>query len=65
VQPNLLTASVNRVINSCILVTAFGSDEIQQQVKGLDAVYLEKPISLLDLLNKVRAAETRKGRYAL
>jgi DNA-binding response OmpR family regulator len=44
---------------SCILVTAFGSAQVQQRVQDLDVIYLEKPISLADLLSRVRASATR------
>ena len=33
-----------------ILMTAFGSDEAKQQTAALDAVYLEKPIQLSQLV---------------
>ena len=42
----------------CILVTAFGSDQLQQQAQELNIAYLEKPLSLTELLNKVRASIT-------
>jgi len=42
----------------CILVTAFGSDHLQQQARTLNVAYLEKPLSLIELLNKVRASIT-------
>src|SRR5687768_3235260 len=44
---------------ACILVTAFGSAQLQRQAQDLNVTYLEKPISLLDLLSKVTAAGTR------
>jgi len=44
---------------ACILVTAFGSAQLQKQAQDLNVTYLEKPISLLDLLSKVTAAGTR------
>ena len=37
----------------CILVTAFGSAQVQKQAQDLNVIYLEKPISLADLLSKV------------
>ena len=37
----------------CILVTAFGSGQVQKQAQDLNVIYLEKPISLADLLSKV------------
>ena len=37
-----------------ILITGFGSDEVQQQARALGVEYLEKPIMLADLLHKVR-----------
>ena len=33
--------------------TAFGSAQVQQETQDLNVVYLEKPISLADLLSKV------------
>jgi CheY-like chemotaxis protein len=39
---------------SCILVTAFGSQQLQQQAEGLGVVYFEKPIFLPALLNEIR-----------
>jgi two-component system, cell cycle sensor histidine kinase and response regulator CckA len=42
----------------CILVTAFGSDQLQQHARNLNVAYLEKPISLAELLNKIRASTT-------
>jgi len=44
---------------ACILVTAFGSAQLQKQAQDRNVTYLEKPISLLDLLSKVTAAGTR------
>ena len=44
---------------SCILVTAFGSGQVQQRAEDLDATYLEKPISLPELLNKITTATPR------
>ena len=38
---------------ACILVTAFGSDQIQQQAHAMGVVYLEKPLSLSDLLSTI------------
>lgn len=38
---------------ACILVTAFGSAQLQQQAQTLGVVYVEKPISLPDLLNRI------------
>jgi DNA-binding response OmpR family regulator len=43
----------------CILVTAFGSAQLQQRAQDLKVVYLEKPISLADLVNKITASPTR------
>ena len=37
----------------CILVTAFGSAQVQKQAQDLNVIYLEKPIWLADLLSKV------------
>jgi len=39
----------------CILVTAFGSDQVQRRAQDLAVTYLEKPVSLPDLRNKVTA----------
>jgi hypothetical protein len=39
-------------------VTAFGSDHLQQQARNLNVAYLEKPLSLIELLSKVRASIT-------
>jgi DNA-binding NtrC family response regulator len=33
-----------------VLVTAFGSDQVQSEAEALGAVYMEKPLSLSDLL---------------
>ena len=44
---------------SCFLVTAFGSDQIQQRAQNLHVTYLEKPISLAHLLSEVRASAAR------
>lgn len=38
---------------ACILVTAFGSRQLQAQAESLGVVYLEKPITLPDLLSKI------------
>ncbi len=37
----------------CILVTAFGSAQVQKQAQDLNVIYLEKPILLADLLSKI------------
>jgi DNA-binding NtrC family response regulator len=37
-----------------ILITAFGSAEAQSEAETLGAVYMEKPVSLLDLATSVR-----------
>jgi len=34
-----------------ILITGFGSDEVQSAAKQLGAIYLEKPLSMLGLLS--------------
>ena len=36
-----------------VLITAFGSYEVQNQVAALGAIYIEKPFSLADLLSIV------------
>jgi two-component system, response regulator PdtaR len=43
----------------CILVTAFGSDQVQRRAQDLAVTYLEKPVSLPDLRNKVTALVSR------
>ncbi len=43
----------------CILVTAFGSAHVQKQVQDLNVVYLEKPISLAELLSRVTTPASR------
>jgi CheY-like chemotaxis protein len=43
----------------CILVTAFGSDQVQRRAQDLAVTYLEKPISLRDLRSKVTAFASR------
>jgi two-component system, response regulator PdtaR len=43
----------------CILVTAFGSDQVQRRAQDLAVTYLEKPISLSDLRSKVTALVSR------
>lgn len=40
----------------CILVTAFGSAQVQKQAQDLNVIYLEKPIFLADLLSKVTSS---------
>jgi DNA-binding NtrC family response regulator len=40
----------------CILVTAFGSNQLQQRARTQSVVYLEKPVILADLLGKVVAS---------
>jgi DNA-binding response OmpR family regulator len=37
-----------------ILITAFGSYEVQLEAKTMGAVYLEKPFSLKDLISKIQ-----------
>ena len=44
---------------SCILVTAFGSAQVQQRAQNLNVIYLEKPISLADLLSSVKSSAAR------
>ena len=46
---------------SCILVTAFGSAQVQMRARDRDVTYLEKPISLADLLSKVTAASAARN----
>jgi DNA-binding NtrC family response regulator len=38
-----------------ILITAFGSPEVQSEAKAMGAVYLEKPFLLKDLISQIRA----------
>ena len=40
----------------CILVTAFGSNQLQQRAQTQSVEYLEKPVILADLLGKVVAS---------
>lgn len=46
---------------ACILITAFGSDQLQQQAHTLGVVYLEKPLSLPDLLSTITNLLTGKN----
>ena len=39
-----------------ILVTAFGSDQLLKRAQNLNIAYLEKPISLTDLVSRIRAS---------
>jgi CheY-like chemotaxis protein len=43
----------------CFLVTAFGSAQVQKRAQDLDVIYLEKPISLPELLNKITSSPNR------
>lgn len=43
----------------CILVTAFGSQQLQEQAQALGAEYLEKPLSLADLRARIRSLISR------
>jgi DNA-binding response OmpR family regulator len=36
-----------------VLITAFGSDEVRAEAEALGAVYMEKPLSLADLLSNL------------
>jgi len=38
-----------------VLITAFGSDEVRTEAEAMGAVYLEKPLSLDQLLSTVEA----------
>jgi DNA-binding NtrC family response regulator len=38
---------------ACVLTTAFGNDDVEEQAHSLGAVYLEKPISLLELVSTI------------
>jgi two-component system, OmpR family, response regulator ResD len=42
-----------------ILVTAFGSDQLLKLAQNLNIDYLEKPISLTELVSRIRASTTR------
>lgn len=44
---------------ACFLVTAFGSDQLQKRTQDLNVIYLEKPVSLPDLLSKITASAPR------
>jgi CheY-like chemotaxis protein len=44
---------------ACVLTTAFGNDDIQKQVYSLGVVYLEKPISLPELVSTIREARPK------
>lgn len=44
---------------SCFLVTAFGSDQLQKRAQDLNIIYLEKPVSLPDLLSRITASAPR------
>jgi CheY-like chemotaxis protein len=44
---------------SCILVTAYGSAQVQKRAEDLDVIYLEKPVSLPELLSKVTTPASR------
>jgi DNA-binding NtrC family response regulator len=43
----------------CILVTGFGSAQVQKRAEDFGVIYLEKPVSLPELLNKVTSSATR------
>jgi DNA-binding NtrC family response regulator len=43
------TASGKRLI----LITAFGSDDVRTEAEAMGAVYMEKPLSLSDLLSTI------------
>ena len=45
----------------CILVTAFGSNQLQKRAHDLNVIYLEKPISLAELLSKVTSVTPRNA----
>jgi DNA-binding NtrC family response regulator len=38
-----------------VLITAFGSEDVQSAAKALDALYFEKPISLDELLSSLHS----------
>jgi DNA-binding NtrC family response regulator len=39
--------------NRLVLITAFGSDEVRSEAEALGAIYMEKPLSLDDLLSNL------------
>jgi DNA-binding NtrC family response regulator len=45
----------------CILMTAFGSAQVQKRAEDVRAVYLEKPVSLVDLRNRITHWATRNS----
>jgi DNA-binding NtrC family response regulator len=45
----------------CILVTAFGSNQLQKRAHDRNVTYLEKPISLAELLSKVTSVTPRNA----
>jgi DNA-binding NtrC family response regulator len=38
-----------------VLITAFGSDQVQSEAQAIGAVYMEKPLSLWELLSSIEA----------
>jgi DNA-binding NtrC family response regulator len=45
----------------CILVTAFGSDQLQKKAQALSIVYLEKPLSLTVLVAQITDLTTTRN----
>jgi DNA-binding NtrC family response regulator len=41
--------------NRLVLITAFGSDEVQSEAKALGALYMEKPLLLRELLSSIES----------
>ena len=41
--------------NRLVLITAFGSDDVQSEAKALGALYLEKPLLLRELLSSIES----------
>jgi DNA-binding response OmpR family regulator len=37
------------------LITAFGTDQVKEKALSLGAIYLEKPIQLTDLVNRIKS----------
>ncbi|MDP2603761.1 MAG: response regulator [Deltaproteobacteria bacterium] len=37
------------------LITAFGTDQVKERAMSLGAIYLEKPIQLNDLVNRIKS----------
>jgi DNA-binding NtrC family response regulator len=44
---------------ACVLATAFGNDHVQKQAHSMGVVYLEKPISLIELVSTISNVRPR------